>query len=65
MLWGAADWLAVVLFFYAPFHMYRQMRGAYGLTRFGAWWRTWFLALFALLVLVLFAASLTLLAANG
>lgn len=65
MLWGSANWLAAVLFFYAPFHMYRQMRGTYGLSRFAAWWRTWFLALFALLVLALFAASLTLLAANG
>ncbi len=50
---------------YAPFHMYRQLREAYGLSRFGAWWRTWFLALFALLALILFAVALTVLVAAG
>jgi Protein of unknown function (DUF3667) len=65
MIWGAADWVIGFPFFYAPFHMYRQLREAYDLTRFAAWWRTWFLALFALLALTLFAIALTLLAVGG
>ena len=65
IIWSGSDWLILVLMLYAPFHMYRQLREAYGLTRFGAWWRTWFLALFALLALVLFAVALTLLAVGG
>lgn len=64
-LWGRADWLAVTLFFYAPFHMYRHLRGTYGIGRFSAWWRTWFLSFFAFMALVLFAISLTFLAAGG
>ena len=62
-VWGGAGWLVGALFFYAPFHMYRQMRDAYGLGRFGAWWRTWFLAAFAFTVLGLFATIMTLLVA--
>jgi Protein of unknown function (DUF3667) len=64
-LWGQAQWLAGVLLLYAPFHMYRQLRGTYGVSRFGAWWRTWFLSFFAVMALVLFAMSLTFLAAGG
>lgn len=56
---SGGGWLLAVLLFYAPFHMYRQLRGTYGLTRFGAWWRTWFLTAFAFVVLVLFATALT------
>ena len=41
-----------------PFHMYRQLRGAYGLTRLGALWRTLLLLLFSILVAALFVASL-------
>ncbi len=65
MIWAAADWLIVFLIFYAPFHMYRQLRDTYGLTRFAAWWRTWFLALFALCALTLFSLALTMLVATG
>jgi hypothetical protein len=65
VVWGRADALVAVLFFYAPFHMYRQLRHAYGLTRFGAWWRTWLLCLFAVSVLALFAVTLTMIAATG
>jgi Protein of unknown function (DUF3667) len=64
-IWGQVDWLVAVLFFYAPFHMYRQLKGTYGLSRFGAWWRTWFLSLFAFLALSFFALALTMLAAGG
>jgi hypothetical protein len=62
-VWGGAGLVVGALFFYAPFHMYRHVRDAYALSRFGAWWRTWFLALFALLVLGLFATIMTLLVA--
>ena len=37
-----------------PLHMYRQLRGAYALSRFGAAWRTLVLLAFALLALVIF-----------
>ncbi len=63
-LWGRADWLVGVLFFYAPFHMYRQLRETYALSRFGAWWRTWFLSLFAVMALSFFAVALVMLAAG-
>jgi hypothetical protein len=41
-----------------PVHMYRQLRGAYGLTRFGAVWRTAALIVFAAVALMLFLALL-------
>lgn len=63
--WDAVGVTALWLMLYAPFHMYRQAREAYGLSRFGAWWRTWFLSGFAVLVLALFATGLTLYAAAG
>lgn len=49
---------AAALVLYAPFHMYRQLRGTYGLSGFGAWWRTWALTVFALLVLVFWSLAL-------
>lgn len=36
-LWGGL--VGLVLLFFPPWHMYRQLKGAYGLGRFGAWWR--------------------------
>ena len=62
-VWGGAGAVVVALIVYAPFHMYRQLRDAYALSRFSAWWRTWFLSLFAVLVLGLFATIMTLLVA--
>ncbi|MCY7339305.1 MAG: DUF3667 domain-containing protein [Sphingomonas bacterium] len=41
-----------------PFHMYRQLRGAYGLTRLGALWRTLLLLLCSIVVAGLFVVSL-------
>lgn len=38
-----------------PWHMYRQLRGTYGLSRFGAIWRTWAMLFIATTVLMLFA----------
>lgn len=43
-----------LMLFYAPYHMYRQLRGAYGVGRFGAFWRMLALSLFAWFALSLF-----------
>ena len=48
--------MAGLLWLIPPFHIYRQLKGAYALTRWGALWRTALLTIFALLVIVLFAA---------
>ena len=58
--WGGA--IVVALLAYAPFHMYRQLRETYALTRLGAWARTWLLSGFAFLALSLFAAAILVLA---
>ena len=58
--WGGA--IVVALLGYAPFHMYRQLREAYALTRLGAWWRTWLLSGFAFVALTLFAGAILVLA---
>jgi len=50
--------LAGFLWLIPPFHMYRQLKGAYGLSRWGAIWRTTLLTMFALIVISLFAALL-------
>ena len=44
----------IALTFFPPFHMYRQLRGTYGLSRFSALWRTFFLVLFAFWASTLF-----------
>ncbi len=46
--------LLSVLFFLPPIHMYRQLRGTYGVGRFGAFWRTVLLGWFASTALVIF-----------
>ncbi len=48
--------LAGLLWLIPPFHIYRQLKGAYGLNRWGALWRTTLLTIFALVVVFLFAA---------
>jgi hypothetical protein len=48
-----------------PLHMYRQLRGAYGLDRLGALWRASLLLLFASLASAAFAFLLLLLGALG
>lgn len=54
---GWAGW-ASFLFFVPPFHIYRQLKGAYQLGRFGALWRTIVLLIFSFVVLGLFAAMM-------
>lgn len=45
--------IMTVLIFGPPLHMYKQLRGAYGLGRFSAAWRT-----FALLIFTIVAGTL-------
>ncbi len=47
--------LAIAGMVLPPVHMFMQLRGTYGLTKFGAWWRTWLLSMFAFTALLLFA----------
>ena len=47
---GASEAAGLILFV-PPVHMYRQLRGAYGVGRWGAVWRTTLLVAFAVLVL--------------
>jgi len=50
--------LAGLLWVLPPFHMYRQLKGAYGLGRWSAIWRTSLLTIFAMIVIALFSAVL-------
>ena len=54
---GAAGlpWIGMAATVLPPWHMYRQLRGAYGLTRGGAIWRTGALLCISLTALMLFA----------
>ncbi len=48
-----------------PLHMYRQLKQAYGLSRFSALWRTFALSNFAIIALSLFVTMITLLGVTG
>jgi len=50
--------IASLLFFVPPFHMYRQLKGTYGLGRWGALWRTSLLIGFAFAAIGLFTAMI-------
>lgn len=50
--------MAGLLWLLPPFHMYRQLKHAYALSRAGAMWRTFLLTIFAIVVLALFSAAL-------
>jgi len=51
-------WSVSALIFLPPLHMYRQLRGAYALSRLSAVWRTVFLIVFALTAATLFFVGL-------
>jgi hypothetical protein len=51
----------VALLFVPPIHMYRQLKGAYALSRFSALWRTVLMVTFATLVMAIFMLMLVLL----
>lgn len=53
--WGG---LGLLLLCYAPVHMYRQLRGTYGVGRFGALWRLLALSLFSWWALAMFIVVL-------
>ena len=50
--------VAAFAWFVPPIHMYRQLRGAYGVGKFGATWRTIALTIFAFMAIGLFASLL-------
>ena len=50
--------IAGLLWLIPPFHMYRQLKGAYALSTGGAIWRASLLTIFSILVVSLFAALL-------
>jgi hypothetical protein len=53
-----SDGLASLAFFVPPFHMYRQLRGAYDLDKGAALWRTGLLTIFAFIAISLFGSLL-------
>src|SRR6185369_11079313 len=55
---GGVTALAGLLWLIPPFHMYRQLKGAYALSTGGALWRASLLTIFAILVVSMFAALL-------
>jgi hypothetical protein len=63
---GVGDALiGLAVSFIPPIHIYRQLRGAYGLTRWSAVWRTFLLLIFAFVALSLFITLLLMLGAFG
>lgn len=60
---GSVLFFATVLI--PPVHIYKQLRGAYTLSRFSAFWRTMVLLVFILIVLALFLNLLLVLGALG
>jgi hypothetical protein len=57
-IWSATSildgWITPVLMLVPPVHMYRQLRGAYELSRFAALWRTILLVIFAFVAALMF-----------
>ncbi len=62
---AALPWVPIAGTFIPPIHMYRQLRGAYGVSRIGGLVRTAALATFGSVVLMVFLALLMLLGALG
>lgn len=60
---GGGDWAPLLLLVGAPLHLYKQLRHAYELKRFSAFWRFCVLLVCMQIVLVLFLLSLGLLGA--
>ena len=54
-------WAFAALVLVPPIHLYKQLRGAYGLSRFSAFWRLMALSLFIWIILVLFLQVLLIL----
>ena len=60
---GGSDWAALLFMIAAPLHLYKQLRHAYGLTRFSAFWRFCILLLAMQVVLLAFLLILGVLGA--
>ena len=58
-----SDSVSSLGWFVPPVHMYRQLRGTYGVSKAGAVWRTFLLTLFAFIAISLFASLLVALGA--
>ncbi|MCM0000568.1 MAG: DUF3667 domain-containing protein [Erythrobacter sp.] len=58
-----SDWAALLFLIAAPLHLYKQLRHAYGLSRFSAFWRFCVLLFCTQIVLALFLQVLLLLGA--
>jgi hypothetical protein len=56
-------WVFAALLVIPPIHLYKQLRGAYGLSRFSAFWRLMALSLFIWIIVILFLQALLLLGA--
>jgi hypothetical protein len=54
----ASQSLASLAWFVPPVHMYKQLRGTYGVGKWGATWRTFALTIFAFIAIGLFASLL-------
>jgi hypothetical protein len=50
--------LASIAWFVPPVHMFRQLRGAYGVGTWGALWRTIALTIFAFIAISMFVSLL-------
>ena len=61
---GGVLW-SVVLGVVPPIHMYKQLRGAYGLSRLGAYIRLFLLLNFALIVIAIFSVLLVMIGVLG
>ena len=55
--------IASLAWFVPPIHMYRQLRGTYGVSKGGAVWRTILLTIFAFIAISLFASLLVMVGA--
>ena len=60
---GGASWAALLFFVAAPLHLYKQLRHAYGLSRFSAFWRFCVLLITSQIVLTMFLLILGVLGA--
>jgi hypothetical protein len=53
-----SGWIALIVMVAVPLHMYKQLRGTYGSSRFGAFLRVWVLLFAALFVLSIYVSLL-------
>ncbi|UAB78221.1 DUF3667 domain-containing protein [Erythrobacter sp. SCSIO 43205] len=56
-----AEIVALALLIIPPIHIYKQLRGAYDLSRFSAFWRLMVLSIFIWIIMILFLQALLLL----